>query len=284
MLHFFTLVLIFTVYSFIGWLCESIYCSFFEKRFINRGFLTGPICPVYGFGGLLVIWLLTPVRSNLLLLFAAAVVLTSTLEYITAVVLEKAFHAKYWDYADKPLNFHGRVCLENSLLFGGMSLVTVTWIHPAVIAAVDAILPPVRIAVALFLLCAYALDTVLSINAMHSLNGRLDELQAILDELRERARTSTEEKKEALQTTLLDRLDDATRARLRLLNESKSKLEAAIRPVQRRLIRAFPHMRSLRSNESLQRVREIILNGARRVTDAVPAAISHKNRSRGGKE
>lgn len=283
MLHFFTLVLIFTVYSFLGWLCESIYCSFPAKRFVNRGFLTGPACPVYGFGALLVISLLTPLRASLPLLFAAAVVLTSALEYATAVVLEKMFHAKYWDYADKPLNLRGRVCLENSLLFGGMSVVAVTLIHPALSAALEAALPATRIAAAVLLLCAYALDTALSVNAMHSLNGRLDELQAILDELRERARTATEETKETLQATLLDRLDDATKARLRLLNESRSKLESAVRPVQRRLIRAFPHMRSLRSNESLQRVREIILSGARRVSGAVPAAITRKNR-RGGKE
>ena len=284
MLHFFTLVLIFTAYSFLGWLSESIYCSFPAKRFINRGFLTGPVCPVYGFGGLLVITLLTPFHSNLFLLFAAAVVLTSALEYATAVVLEKTFHAKYWDYSDKPLNLHGRVCLENSLMFGGMSVVAVLLIHPTLSAALERLPSALRIAAAVLLLCLYALDTALSVNAMHNLNGRLDELQTVFDELRERARTATEETKEALQATLFDRLDETTKARLRRIVATKSKLEAAVRLVQRRMIRAFPHMRSLRSNESLQRVREFVLNGARRVSDAVPAAISRKNRKHGGNE
>ncbi len=278
--HFFTLVLLFTSYSFLGWLSESIYCSFPAKRFINRGFLTGPVCPVYGFGGLLVITLLIPLHSNLLLLFAAAVVLTSSLEYGTGLALEKTFHTKYWDYSDKRFNLHGRVCLENSLMFGGMSVLAVEVIHPALAELLDRILPPARAAIAVFLLCCFALDTALTVNAMHSLNGKLDELQTVLDDIRERARSATEEKREALQSSLLEHLDESTKARLHLLNESKAKFESAFKPVQRRLIRAFPHMKSLHSNESLQRVRDFIQNGARIVSDAVPA-IPRKNKKHG---
>lgn len=284
MRHFFTLVLFFTVYSFIGWLSESLYCSIPARRFINRGFLSGPVCPVYGFGAVLVIGILTPIRQNLFFLFAAAVVLTSTLEYVTALVLETVFHTKYWDYSDNPFNLRGRVCLLNSVLFGVMSVVAVSVIHPALSALIGGILPVAQAVLAVFFLCAYALDTALSVNAMHSLNGRLDELQKVLDEIGERARCATAEKREALQVSFLDRLDEATKARVRLVYESKSKLESILRPVQRRLIRAFPHMKSLRSNESLQRVREFIQNGARRVSDAVPAAISIKNKKRGGRE
>jgi uncharacterized membrane protein len=280
---FWTLVLLFTIYSFIGWLSESIYCSVPARRFINRGFLNGPVCPVYGFGALLVITSLMRFRGNLFVLFAAAVVLTSVLEYSTALILEKTFHTKYWDYSDKPLNLRGRVCLENSLLFGGMSVVAVTVIHPALTALAGGLLPAARTVLALFFLAAFSLDTALSINAMHRLNGKLDELQSILDEVKARAHTATAETKEALQTSILDRLDETTKARLRMLYGSKTKLESGLGSVQRRLIRAFPHMKSLRSNESLQRVREIIQSGARLVSDAVPAAISRKNKKNGGR-
>lgn len=276
---FWTLVLLFTIYSFIGWLSESIYCSVPARRFINRGFLNGPVCPVYGFGALLVITVLMQLRGNLFVLFAAGVVLTSVLEYSTALILEKAFHTKYWDYADKPLNLHGRVCLENSLLFGGMSVAAVTVIHPALTAMVGRLLPAARMVLALFFLTVFALDTALSVNAMHRLNGKLDELQSILDEVKARTHTATAETREALQSSILDRLDEATKVRLRALYESKTKFES----VQRRMIRAFPHMKSLRSNESLQHVRAVIQNGARLVSDAVPAKISHKNRKDGGR-
>jgi uncharacterized membrane protein len=237
---FWTLVLLFTIYSFIGWLSESIYCSVPARRFINRGFLNGPVCPVYGFGALLVITSLMRFRGNLFVLFAAAVVLTSVLEYSTALILEKTFHTKYWDYSDKPLNLRGRVCLENSLLFGGMSVAAVTVIHPALTALAGGLLPAARTVLALFFLAAFSLDTALSINAMHRLNGKLDELQSILDEVKARAHTATAETKEALQTSILDRLDETTKARLRMLYGSKTKLESGLGSVQRRLIRAFP--------------------------------------------
>ena len=76
--------LYFMIYSFLGWLCECIYCSIPEKKFINRGFLMGPYCPIYGFGALLVLYLLHPFASNIIILFLAGVIVTSILEYITS--------------------------------------------------------------------------------------------------------------------------------------------------------------------------------------------------------
>lgn len=276
--HLWSLTLLFTIYSFVGWLSESIFCSVPARRFINRGFLNGPVCPVYGFGALLVVWALMPFRADLPLLFAAAVVLTSTLEYLTGLALETLFHTKYWDYSNKPLNLRGRVCLENSLLFGGMSVLAVAVIHPTLAAFIAAFSPLARMVLALVILGDFALDTALSVNAMHRLNGKLDELQAVLDEIRLRAHTATAETKEALQAVVLDRLDDATRARVRMLYETKEKLESGLESVQRRLIRAYPHMESLRSNESLQRVREVLQNSARRVAGSVPASFSKKKK------
>ena len=273
--QFFTLVLLFTIYSFIGWLSESIYCSILEKRLINRGFLNGPVCPVYGFGALLVLFVLTGLRDHLLLLFLTAVVLTSALEYVTALALEKTFHAKYWDYSGQPFNIRGRVCLKNSLMFGGMSVLAVTVIHPTLIALIVRLLPAVQAVLATLLLCAYALDTALSTNAMHGLNGKLDELQAILDEKKELIRAATEEKKEALQSSFLEHLEEVTNGRLRMVYESRPEIKFSFRPIQRRLIRAFPHMESLRNKESLQRVREIIR--------AVPSPKSLKNKQHGCK-
>lgn len=279
--RFFELVLFFMIYSFIGWLCESIYCSFLAGHAINRGFLSGPVCPVYGFGGLLVIGTLYPLRNNLLLLFAAAMLLTSVLEYLTALALEKIFHTKYWDYSNQFLNLQGRVCLWNSLLFGAMSVIGVTLIHPALLTLIMRIHPPVRALIAILMLFLIALDTALSANAMLSLNGKLDELQKVFDEIRQRALAATAEKREALQSSpLIDRLDEATKNSARLLYESRTKLGAVLGSVQRRMIRAFPHMQSLRSNEPLQHVRTILQSGVRFVSDTVPAAISARKKRR----
>ena len=124
------LILLFTIYSFVGWACETAYCSIPAKRFINRGFLNGPFCPVYGFGALLVIYPLEPLSDHIVLLFLCGMIITSLLEYLTAYILEVCFHTKWWDYSQKKFNIHGRVCLKNSLLFGVMSVLLVKLLHP----------------------------------------------------------------------------------------------------------------------------------------------------------
>ena len=123
-------ILLFFIYSFLGWVCETVYCSIGGRRFVNRGFLNGPLCPVYGFGALIVVWAMQPFYKSVLLTFVAGVVLTSILEYITGWLLETLFHLKLWDYSERFLNINGRVCLKNSLMFGILAVVTVFYIHP----------------------------------------------------------------------------------------------------------------------------------------------------------
>lgn len=126
------LFLLFILYSIIGWISEVVYCSIQERRFVNRGFLHGPLCPVYGFGALLVVFLLEPFAESVVLLFFSAMVITTTLEYMTAWLLETAFSTRWWDYSDLPFNFRGRVCLLNSVLFAFMALVGVRVLHPGI--------------------------------------------------------------------------------------------------------------------------------------------------------
>ena len=110
-------ILLFTIYSLLGWVCESTYCSILAKKLINRGFLNGPFCPIYGVGALLIVKLLSPFSHNLVILFFASLLLTSLLEYLTGFAMEKLFHAKWWDYSHRRFNIQGRVCLGNALIF-----------------------------------------------------------------------------------------------------------------------------------------------------------------------
>ena len=130
MKEFCILFLTFIIYAFFGWCCECIYCSIPAKKLINRGFLTGPICPVYGFGAVIVFQALRPLGSNIFLTFFGGLLLTSTLEYITSFLLEKLFHLSWWDYSKRKFNLHGRVCLRNSLLFGILCVFAVHVIDP----------------------------------------------------------------------------------------------------------------------------------------------------------
>ncbi|MDG3375083.1 hypothetical protein P5D95_26830, partial [Vibrio parahaemolyticus] len=118
MTEFIRVVLLFFIYSFVGWLWETVYCSIKAKHFVYRGFLVGPITPIYGFGILGVLYFIEPFQSNLVLLYVLSTVLVTILEYLTSFGLEKLFHATWWDYHDVPLNINGRVALPVSLFWG----------------------------------------------------------------------------------------------------------------------------------------------------------------------
>ena len=97
-------------YSVVGWIYESTLCSVRAHKFINRGFLNGPYCPIYGWGAVLDILILGKVQNPVLLFFLGAIV-TCSLEYFTSYIMEKLFHARWWDYSKRKFNINGRVCL-----------------------------------------------------------------------------------------------------------------------------------------------------------------------------
>lgn len=259
------LFLVFTVYSFLGWLCESIFCSVPAGKFINRGFLNGPFCPIYGVGGVLVVTILSPFQHNLPLLYVAGVIVTSILEYVTGLALEKIFHTKYWDYSTHRFNFQGRVSLVNSLLFGLMCLVGVEFIHPVLLGLLHQIPEPLLPFITGIFLLYFTCDTLLTVHTILQLNGKLKELQLILDEIKQRASAATSETFENIQAAFASLWDEDTREYLKTLFEKKEKLESGSKRMQRRLLKAFPTMKSISNNESLQRMKKVISDRARRI-------------------
>ena len=121
----------FLIYAFLGWCLEVTYQAVEYGVFINRGFLGGPYCPIYGVGVIVVTLALYPLRETIILLYVGSVVLTSSLEFVTGFILEKIFHQHWWDYSDDKFNVKGYICLKFSLLWGVACLVTVRIIHPA---------------------------------------------------------------------------------------------------------------------------------------------------------
>ena len=109
-------VFYFVIYAFLGWCTEVVYKAVTVGQFVNRGFLNGPVCPIYGFGMVFVIWALTPVTDNAFFLFVGGFVITTLLEWVTGFVLEKLFHAKWWDSSSEPCNIGGYVW-PGSLLY-----------------------------------------------------------------------------------------------------------------------------------------------------------------------
>lgn len=109
--------LLFMFYSFAGWLIEVIVSFFSHKKFINRGFLIGPICPIYGTGAILLSAVLNRAESPLAI-FCVAFVGGALLEYGASYFMEKLFHVRWWDYSEKPVNLNGRICLSSIFSFG----------------------------------------------------------------------------------------------------------------------------------------------------------------------
>lgn len=126
-------ILMFFFYSFAGWCLESTYCSIGEKRFVNRGFLTGPLCPIYGTAALVIIILIyNPFKDNPLIVFLLGIILCDIVEFLVSFIMEKLFSARWWDYTYELLNINGRICLKHTLYWGVISVVFVKTIHPAV--------------------------------------------------------------------------------------------------------------------------------------------------------
>lgn len=113
-----TWFLLFMIYSFIGWIIEVINFIILERKIINRGFLLGPYCPIYGFGSLLMIKFLHPYLEDPIVLFVMAFAICGVLEYLTSYFMEKLFNARWWDYSHNKFNLNGRICLGTLVLFG----------------------------------------------------------------------------------------------------------------------------------------------------------------------
>lgn len=243
------LCFLFTIYSFLGWLCESIFCSFLFKKWTNRGFLNGPFCPVYGVGGLLITSLLHPFTVfppyvEIPLVFVAGTVLTTTLEFITGWLLETMFHTTWWDYSHNRFNYKGRICLLNSILFGLLCLVTMLLLHPLLLHVLHMIPIFLRPWILLAIFLYFLTDTLLTLHSILTLNGKLQQLQQLLDECQ-----ATGTPLKAAHAALSGYLTDSPA--IQNFRERFSRLEK-ISPSQRRLLRAFPTMRSLRNAEPLQ--------------------------------
>ena len=168
------------IYSFIGWAYESTVCSVAERKLVNRGCLNGPVCPIYGVGAVAVIALLNPLKDNILALFFSSATLTTTLEYVTSWLMETLLHARWWDYSNRFLNLHGRVCLKGFVVFGALSVLTLRFVHPLVEGLVSHLPAPALHPICLTLLIILLADIFVTLKAVLHLPERLRQLKLAL--------------------------------------------------------------------------------------------------------
>lgn len=176
-------ILYFFVYGFLGWCTEVIFAAFKQHRFVNRGFLNGSICPIYGVGVTLVIACLEAFQSNLLLLYISSVILVTVLEGVTGWAMDKLFHNKWWDYSKLPFNIGGYVCLLFSLIWGVACVFIVYFVHPLIHQVLSLIPHTAGIALIAILGIALLSDMIVTTSAIVKFNQYLELLKHITDEL-----------------------------------------------------------------------------------------------------
>ena len=200
----------FFVYSILGWIWETIYCTARAEKWMNRGFLYGPLCPIYGFGGVgisivLENWeraglgAITPLHVFLLAFFGSII-----LEYSTSYVLEKLFHAVWWDYSNMPLNIHGRICLPATTFFGLAGLFIVFYLYPAIDHVTGQILPIAMEGLALILVLILGGDLAMTISALTDFESNLKALELNIDRHMQEFVESIEEQKLDAQIKAID--------------------------------------------------------------------------------
>jgi len=263
----------FFLYAFLGWCAEVAFAALKNGRFVNRGFLNGPLCPIYGVGLVGVLFCLHPMQNNLVLLYVGSVVLTTVVELITGYVMEKLFHQRWWDYSKMPLNIGGYVCLLFSLVWGIACVLIVRVVHPWIISLVAMMQSPWSDGILYLLTGLFITDLCVTVATVIRLNARLTQIDEIALRIREISNSIGSVMAEgvlAIQVTDTIACEDlaavqqkAQHAIRSASEETREELAVRYRELvehvglgQRRILAAFPNLRSLRSPVSLRNVQE----------------------------
>lgn len=187
--------LLFFFYCFCGWVWESCYVSAKQRRWVNRGFLHGPLLPIYGSGAIIILFVTLPVADNFWLVYLLGTLAATALEYVVGAVMEQLFKVRYWDYSKQPFNLHGYICLSSSIAWGFFSDLLVYWIHPPVDRLLHRLPALLVNPLAAVIAAAFIVDTVKSTKAAVDLREVLTRLTEENAELRRLA-----QKAEAVQS------------------------------------------------------------------------------------
>lgn len=273
-------LLIFYVYCFLGWCFESTVVSVQQRHFVNRGFLRGPMLPIYGFGATMLLHISLPLYAHPVQLFFWSMIAATVFEYVVGLIMETLFKVKYWDYSTHKFQFQGRICLQSSLCWGLMGLILARFIHPPVERLVVH-LPFALLAVAAAGLTAlFASDVAVSVRTALDLAKVLEELDKMreqADELRaqlsetalvgltnlsyrvDEARGEWSEKMDDAKEQLTDAVGDAKEQilqKLEQLQRSFDERAGALKRTRKSLLRGNPTARSVRYDATLQKLKK----------------------------
>ncbi|NLC87781.1 MAG: hypothetical protein GX682_03285 [Clostridiaceae bacterium] len=256
------------LYSFAGWVLESVSKTVEQRKFVNSGFLNGPICPIYGFGAIIMILCLSFLKNNPILLFILSFFILSIWEYFVGVLLEKVFKTKYWDYSHLKFNIQGRVCLKNSLFWGVLGVAFICYIHPFIESYITSIsintLFYIDIITGIVIIVDLIISTIAVTNfeaAIKKVNELGETIKEKLEELK-KINKRTKVKTIKPEKTSIENIEKI----IRELNIAQAKLKIKIYRQANRLKTAFPSMKSetitsfLNQRIDLKKLKESIKN------------------------
>lgn len=213
----------FLIYSFMGWSVEVAFHTKISGKFVNRGFLNGPVCPIYGFGMIMIIFFLDPLANNFILLFIGTFLLTSALEFFTGFVLEKIFNKKWWDYSGEPYNIKGYVSLYFSTAWGLAGVFMLKIVQPLINKFVSIFNNKIGNILLALLLTYLVADFVTTILAIKRINTRLH----LLNEFEEKLKLYTEDIGKSIHRGMTAAIETKSSISHKL-EDSKSEFEAAL--------------------------------------------------------
>ena len=253
---------IFLIYAFLGWCSEVAFAAVNKGKFVNRGFLNGPVCPIYGFGMLIVVTALWGLKGNLILLFLGSAALTTALEFVTGFVLEKFFHDKWWDYSDMPFNIKGYICLKFTVLWGLAATFIVGAVHRFVYMLIVKMPTVPGIILLSVFAAAFITDFVITVTELAKMPKKLGALleaekalRAISDKIGENISDTTiaaKEKGSEIAVENKPKIDELKAE----YEKKKQEFSAAFEKrnfVHRRIVKAFPNLKNGRYSAVYER-------------------------------
>lgn len=291
MYSFYQISWFFLIYSLLGWIVEVSFVALTRRKLVNRGFLNGPVCPIYGFGMISVLLVLEPFSDSLPLLFVGGMLLCTAVEFFGGWVLDKIFHMRWWDYSDQPLNFCGYICLGCSLLWGLGVVLIVRVVHPLIFKLVTMVPFKIGIVPLVLFYIVYAIDLVVTLKTIIGISKSLGEMEKIaaslhqlgdemsqlvgggvmdvsekLGEKQEEFEERIENSKERISKSITEfneRRAEASEKNIAESNERKAELQSRIDEMQQRsralqnrignsrILRAFPSLKRDKSSVKL---------------------------------
>lgn len=261
-LPFWSAFLIFILFSFIGWISEVIYVGVTSAhKFVNRGFLHGPLCPVYGFGGVVILMLPPSLYATWIPLFFASMILCTIVEYFVSWLMEKLFHTRWWDYSHYKIQLNGRICLLNSILFGFLGVVVIHFVYPLMIDLLNSLGQKVINLSGVIILAVLSVDIFFTVRKLVDFANVMKKLKELGETLNSHYGQEEWFKKGSFMdmiNSVIERADNRKEEFSQKILEKIDKVQNLHLPSVELFIKKFPSIKSTKYKDELNMIKEKI--------------------------